>query len=293
MRILITGGSGYLGRHLVPLATGFAEDVVHTFYRNVPPRVPGARRLDVRDREAVMDLVGSFAPDVIIHAAGSSGRPKSMVEVIELGAEHVTAAAIESGARLIHLSTDVVFDGRRAPYVESDPPRPLHDYGRAKAQAEEIVTRRADHVIVRTSLIYGLQEMDHGTSWVVESLRRGEPVTLFVDQIRNPVWVVSLAEACLELAGMAYRGILHVAGAQALSRAQFGRRMLDWWGVDDRATLSFGAGDGARWPADCTLDISRAQGILKTPLPGVDDVLRAYGFESGDDEETGTSRDEI
>lgn len=275
MRLLITGGSGYLGRHLVPLAAENARALVHTYFSNEPPDVPGERSLDVRDGGAVMALVSKFQPDVIIHAAGSSGRP-AMSEVIKLGAEHVTAAAMQVGARLIHLSTDVVFDGNHAPYREDDRPRAIHDYGRAKAQAEKTVARHADHVIVRTSLIYGLQQMDHGTSWLVERLRKREPVTLFVDQMRNPIWAISLSNACLELAGHDYRGILNVAGSQVLSRAEFGLRMLDWWDVSERSTLSFGPGDGERWPADCTLDISRAQALLQTPLPGFDEVLRAH-----------------
>lgn len=274
MRLLITGGSSYLGRHLVPQAAAKARELVHTYYSNEPPPVPGARYLDIRDGGAVSQLVDEVRPDVIIHTAGSSGRP-TMADVIKLGAAHITDAATQVGARLIHLSTDVVFDGKEAPYAEGDPPRPIHDYGRAKAEAENIVARHADHVIVRTSLIYGLERMDHGTRWLVNRLRKKEPVTLFVDQMRNPVWAHSLSEACLELAALDYRGILHVAGAQVLSRAQFGRRMLDWWDIKERSTLSFGPGDGERWPADCTLDIRRAQALLATPLPGVDEVLRA------------------
>lgn len=278
MRLLITGGSSYLGRHLVPLAARQARAMVHTYYSNAPPDVAEARCLDVRDPDAVIGLVNKFRPDVVIHAAGSSGRP-DMAEVIGLGAEHVTDAATQVGARLIHLSTDVVFDGKQAPYREEDPPQPIHDYGRAKAQAEKIVARHADHVIVRTSLIYGLQRMDHSTAWTVDRMQKQKSVTLFEDQVRNPVWAISLSNACLELATLDYRGILHVAGSQILSRAQFGLRMLDWWRVAERSTLSLGPGDGERWPTDCTLDISRAQALLQTPLPGVDQVLRAHNFQ--------------
>lgn len=275
MRLLITGGSSYFGRHLVPLAGEQSRALVHTYYSNDPPAEPGARRLDIRNEDAVVDLVSDFEPDIIIHAAGSSGRP-TMAEVIRLGAEHVTAAARQIGARLIHLSTDVVFDGRQGSYQEEDRPRPIHAYGRAKAEAEKIVAQHANHVIVRTSLIYGLEQMDHGTSWLVARLRKKEPVTLFVDQMRNPIWAISLSNACLELANHDYCGVLHVAGSQVLSRAQFGLRMLDWWGVDERDTLSLGPGDGDRWPADCTLDISHAQALLDTPLLGVDDVLAEH-----------------
>lgn len=278
MRILLTGSSGYLGRHLAPLAADYAGEIRHTYYSNPPPIVPGARQLDVRDEAAVRTLASDFAPDLIIHAAGSSGRPE-MVEVIERGAQNITAAAQRCDARLVHLSTDVVFDGRQAPYIEEDLPRPIHDYGRAKARAEQIVAQHANHVIVRTSLIFGLQEVDHGTGWLIRRLQEGKAVTLFTDQIRNPVWVESLSNACLELAQLDYRGILHVAGSQILSRAQFGARMLDWWGVKDRTTLSVGAGDGERWPANCALDISLARKLLATPLPGVDEVLYAHGFQ--------------
>lgn len=282
MRILITGGSGYLGRHLAPLAAEAAGELIHTYFSRRPPPVIGARYLDVRDLAAVIELVDGFEPNVIIHAAGSSGRPHSMVDVIRRGAQNITAAAARHDARLIHLSTDVVFDGRQAPYAEADPPSPLHDYGWAKAEAEQIVVRHDDHVIVRTSLIYGLQEMDHGTSWIVEALRAQRPVTLFTDQIRNPIWVATLSQACLELAALDYRGVLHVAGTQALSRAEFGRRMLDWWGVDRRETLAVGPGNSDRWPANCMLDVGRALSLLKTPLPGVDEVLRYHGLETRD-----------
>jgi dTDP-4-dehydrorhamnose reductase len=279
-RLLVTGGSSYLGRHLVPLAQAQQSQdgvqkwhVVHTYFSNPLPGLDGGRQLDVRQQGAVRALVDEVQPDVIIHTAGSNRPAQTMDQVIRRGAENVTEAAAACGARLIHLSTDVVFDGRNAPYTESDRPNPIHAYGAAKAASEETVSAYPDHVIVRTSLIYGLEEMDRGTGWVVEALRRGQNVTLFVDQMRNPVWVRALSEACLELAELDYRGILHVAGAQRLSRADFGRRMLDWWQVGNRDTLTFGPCDGTRWPLDCTLDISRARGLLKTPLPGVDELL--------------------
>ncbi|HSM58764.1 MAG TPA: SDR family oxidoreductase [Candidatus Sulfomarinibacteraceae bacterium] len=272
-RLLVTGGSSYLGQHLLDAADRAGYDVLYTYF-NHRITAPGmGRQLDVRDGVAVRRLVADFGPEVIIHTAGSNRPAETMDAVIRQGAANVRAAAAACGARLVHISTDVVFDGQQAPYSENDPPSPIHDYGRAKAAAEQEVRRYEDHVVVRTSLIYGLERMDRGTRWIAEGLRAGKRVTLFVDQMRNPVWVQSLSHACLELAGLEYRGILHVAGAQRLSRAEFGLRMLDWWQIEARETLSFGPCDGERWPLDCTLDISRAGDLLQTSLPGVDDVL--------------------
>ena len=284
-RLLITGGSSYLGQHLVPRALAFApEALLYTCYSNDPLSLPQARQLDLRDAAAVRALVDAFRPEAIIHTAGSNRPAETMDEVIRLGAAHVTEAARTHGARLIHLSTDVVFDGQSAPYREEDPPSPIHAYGRAKAAAEEIVGPYPDHVIIRTSLIYGLEKLDRGTGWIRDALLAGRPVTLFTDQIRNPVWAPALSHACLELLDLTYTGVLHVAGAQRLSRAEFGQRMLDWWGIDRRGTLRLGHSDPERWPQDCTLAIDRAERLLQTPLPGVDAVLaRAHRRrEAGD-----------
>ncbi len=275
-RLLITGGSSYLGRHLVAQARRHlaAEGAFcYTYHDNDPVLGPEGRRLDVRDGPAVRALIDAFRPEVIIHTAGSNRPAETMDAVIRQGAGHVTEAARRHNARLIHISTDVIFDGRRAPYREADPPQPLHDYGRAKAAAEEIVAAYTNHVIVRTSLIYGLEQMDRGTEWVVQAIRRGEPVTLFTDQFRTPSLVTALAAALLELAAHPYTGILHVAGGQRVSRADYTLRLLRWWGVAPGEHITLGPSDGDRWPLDTTLDISRAQALLQTPLPGIDALL--------------------
>jgi dTDP-4-dehydrorhamnose reductase len=276
-RLLITGGSGYLGRHLVRLvAAAWPGDFLYTTYSADPLGLPQGVTLDLCDGAAVARLVADFAPDAIIHAAGSNRTP-DMTAVIVEGARHVNTAAAATGARLIHLSTDSIFDGTRAPYDETAAPAPLNDYGRAKAAAEAIVDTHPDAVIVRTSLIYGLEEMDNGTAWMAEALRAGRPVTLFTNQRRNPMWVESLARACLELIELDYRGVLNVAGRQVLTRAEFGLRLLDWWGVAERETLALADDASGRWPLDCEMDVSRAAQLLQEPLLGVSEVLDQSG----------------
>jgi dTDP-4-dehydrorhamnose reductase len=275
-RLLITGGSSYLGRHLVRLVAAVYPpgEFRYTTFSTDPLTLPQQLALDVRDGAAVDRLVADFAPEVIIHTAGSN-RSADMVAVIVDGTGHVSRAAAAVGARLIHISTDSIFDGRSAPYDEESPAAPLNDYGRAKAVAEEAACAHPDHVIVRTSLIYGLEEMDNGTAWVAAALRDGQPVTLFTNQRRNPVWVETLGRACLELVDHPYRGVLNVAGRQVLTRAEFGLRLLDWWGIAERATLRLGPDEGGRWPLDCAMDVRLAGRVLTTPMLGVDEVLAA------------------
>ena len=182
----------------------------------------------------------------------------------------------------------LVTDGEKGSYVEEDLSRPITPYGRSKALAEEEVrASEAEAVIVRTSLIYGWRpRIDRHTRWVVEGLRAGNPPHLFTDELRCPIWVESLAAAVVELAEMMYIGVpsilqrrhsagaLHVAGAQSLSRYQFGLRLARFHGVDPGPLVPARSREsGLVRPLDCTLDCSRARALLPTPLPGVDAVL--------------------
>lgn len=275
--LLIIGGSGYLGRVLVRLAAESLppDQFAYTYHSNDPLGLPQGRPLDLRRFADVARTLAELRPSTVIHTAGSN-RIDDMAAVITRGTAHVVAAAAAQDARLIHLSSDAIFDGTAAPYDETAAPTPLHAYGEAKAEAERVVLDNvANSVVVRTSLIYGLEKMDHSTAWTAAALQAGEPVTLFTNQLRNPVWVDSLAAACLELAGLDFRGVLNVAGEQVLSRAEFGLRLLDYWGVTDRETLSLADDASGRWPLDCTLDLTLARRVLRTPLPGVDAVPAA------------------
>lgn len=292
-RILITGGSSYLGQQLLPLADQQNQEsaqypsgattrgrpcqyqFLYTYFTHNPTGLPGdSRRLDIRDPQAVHQLVSAWQPEAIIHLAGSD-RSEDMAAVICQGAENIVRAAQAANTRLIHLSSDVIFDGRHGPHTESEPPSPIHAYGEAKATAESAVAAYDKHVIVRTSLIYSLTQMDYGTQWMVNSLQAGDPVTLFEDQLRNPIWADTLSGALLELVELDYQGILNVAGSQEMSRAEFGLNMLDWWGIEKRATLSTGSSPNT-WPKDCRLDVSLAKRLLSTPMLGVDAVIAAH-----------------
>lgn len=272
--VLITGGSSYLGRHLVRLLPK-DNDYHYTYFSHDPLKLPNGRFLNLLDQNALFDCVHTLRPKTIIHLAGSNRSPQ-MESLIHNGTAHLVKAAKAINARLIHLSTDSIFDGFHPPYMESAVPSPVNAYGRAKTAAEQIVKEISNHVIIRTSLIYGIDEMDHGTAWMAKSIRAGSPITLFDNQIRNPIWVDSLSQACLELIDHPFTGTLNVAGNQILTRAEFGLKMLKYWQIDTRSLVKISSSSG-KWPLNCELDITLATAVLHTPLPGVDEVI---GFQS-------------
>lgn len=277
MKVLITGGTSYLGQHMVPYFVNTGHEVVYT-WRSTALELDGmAVQLDIRNENAVEQAVVSAAPDGVIHLAASnrSESEAAMTSSIIDGAHNITRICKQHQIRLIHMSTDVVFDGTAAPYDEGDVKNPVHAYGKAKAAAEEIVLTHNNSVVVRPSLIYGLKVKDRSTEWIESALQADQPVTLFTDQIRNPVWVDTLSSACLELLTHSFSGVIHIVGSQVLSRAEFGVRMLDFWGIKKRDALSFApTPKQLNWPPDLRLNTSRAKSLLNTPMLGVDEVLR-------------------
>ena len=213
-------------------------------------------RADVRDPVAIR--AAARGCDAVIHTAYVQGEG-----AWEVNADGSLAVAEASrGARLVHLSTDLVFDGRRGRYREDDAPAPLNDYGRSKAEAETRVARtHPEAVLARTSLLYGGAEPGPQ-----ERLAR-EHTRFFVDELRSPVHVDDLALGLLELLTLDVSGPLHLGGADDVSRYDFAVLL----GADP-ARLAPAHTTPDR-PADVTLDSSRAGALLSTRLRGVREVL--------------------
>jgi len=274
-RLLVVGGSGELGQQVVRAALGWE---VHATYLTRRPTLPNAtwHPLDITDRQAVHRLVADLRPRVIIHTAVSDRSPGDMRTGVVEGGRHVAQAAAQFGARCLALSTDLVFDGQRGNYTEDDPPHPITPYGQAKADMERaLLAMETDLVVVRTSLILTLEPMGRHVAWIVEALRRGEPRHLFTDELRCPLWSDELAAALLELATLDYRGLLHVAGPEVTHRYALGLALADYFNLDaSLITPALSAESGLHRPLNCTLDCTRAYGLLKTPIHGVSARLR-------------------
>jgi dTDP-4-dehydrorhamnose reductase len=255
-RLLLTGGCGYLGQELLARAPAAGWRVRATWWQRGPNGEAEWVHADVRDEEAMRRAVAGV--DAVIHTAYRQGAGEW--EVNADGSAVVAAAA--AGVRLVHLSSDLVFDGARGRYREEDEPRPINSYGRSKLEAERrVAATHPDATIVRTSLIYGGRE-----DGAQERLARAE-TRFFVDERRSPVQVGDLASALLELLELDVAGPLHLAGADDVSRYDFALLL----GADpSRIEQARTTPDRA---PDVTLDSTRAQSLLRTRLRGVYEVL--------------------
>ncbi|GIH52989.1 dTDP-4-dehydrorhamnose reductase [Microbispora rosea] len=271
MRILIVGGSGFLGDELVRQSAAEGHVVAATCLTR-PGTAAGADwlPLDIRDRAATLDLMGAFGPDVVVNAAY---RQSDWVTTA-VGAAHVAVATAAIGARLVHVSSDAVFSGKAITYAEDSVPDPATPYGAAKAAAEAAVQAiTPTGVIARTSLIIGDGGSPH--EGMVHALASGGiRGVLFTDDVRCPVHVRDLAAAVLELARSDRAGVHHVAGADAVSRYELGCLVARRDGIDP-ARLPYGrrAGSGLPGPLDVRLDCGLSQRHLKTRLRGAREFL--------------------
>ena len=275
-RLFITGGTGYLGAELIQQARAGGWEVGATSFSTLPDDDGIAwMRLDIRDEPAVARAFSAWRPAVVIHTAYRQRGPDLWSTSAE-GAGVVARVAREAGARLIHMSSDALFDGARAgSYSESDDPSPITPYGEAKAAAERLVAEaHPAALIVRTSLIYGGAQPGPHEQLALDALTGQADVAFFTDELRCPIAVGDLAAALLELAPADQAGRLHIAGADVVSRYEFAQLVASAHGQDPaRLRAATSATSTVRRPRNCALDSSLARRLLRTRLRGVREVL--------------------
>lgn len=267
MRVLVTGAAGQLGRDIVSALRSLEMAEVTSADHG---------SLAVEDRAAVDELFDSVGPDVVIHTAaftdvdGCETDPERANAVNVLGTGHVTQAADKTGAHLVYISTDYVFDGRDSrPYRESDPTNPISVYGSSKLAGELLCPESA--TIVRTSWLSGA----HGANFVRTVLRLGErsgELRFVDDQRGSPTFTSDLAPAVVALGMDRRAGCFHVTNRGEASRFELARETLAVAGADPGRvhpipTRELDPPRPAARPAYSVLDSSAFESAGYAPLP--------------------------
>jgi dTDP-4-dehydrorhamnose reductase len=286
-RHLVTGASGQLGAYLLRelrdggtvVAAWSGSAAGERFGVPLPP-------VDLGDTVAVAAAFRDARPDVVIHAGAMARIADCFRDPVRAGRVNAGGAAAlaelctAARARLVHVSTDLVFDGEHAPYRETDTPHPLSVYGRSKRDAEAAVLAAPRSAVARVSLLFGPSRSGRPSFFDEQAaaLRERRPVTLFEDEWRTPLSLTTAARALVALAHSDFTGVLHVGGPERLSRLEMGLRLAAFLGADPSAIRPGRRDDapaGEPRPRDVSLDSARWRGLFtRLPWPGFEEALR-------------------
>ena len=290
MKLLLFGGNGQLGTEIRLRLNDLHIEVA----------APVSRELDVTNTEQVNFLARTFQPDVIVNSAAYTAVDLAEKEIENAYAinahapKSIALAAKEVGARMIHVSTDYVFDGMGdKPLTENAPTNPQSVYGKSKLAGEQAVQEvLSDNVaIIRTSSLHGSRGINF-VSTMVKLLKEREELKVVADQVMSPTWAGWLAEVIIDIARLNVGGIYHASGTGAVSWYDFTSAIYERikphikreQDIRLLKTTSKEFGRPAPRPAYSVFDCSKlTKTIGRAPIPwqqGLDAHLLEMGYPS-------------
>lgn len=302
-KVLIIGGSGYLGQFLVEdLAT--TEQVAYTHHSSIAPSTFAsgvtAFWTDLKSGETLQDAFTKFGPvDVVVNCAAISSPAACEKDAATARAVNVPVFLLECLEQhkqrwqreplLVHISTDQVYDGTKPLSREEDACEPVNVYGITKREAEVLIQERwRNHVILRSSIIYGAQCSTPVSrmlflQFIVSSLEAGKPTAFFDDEFRSPIYVqdiIKIVRTVLDKADALQHRLYNMGGPERLSRLDMALRVADAYGFDSQSSIiavpSMSVNRGVASPADISMSVDRIQtlGVVLTPFSTALEELR-------------------
>jgi len=246
------------------------------------------RHLDLSRRQDVHKLIDEFEPEYIVNTAAVTDvdlceKDRSLAWRVNVSSvENLAYAAKLVGAKIIHLSTDYIFDGKNGPYAELDRPNPLSYYGRTKLASENVLfTSGVPSTILRTMVLYGIGQnvKQNFALWLHKNLKEGKPIRVVDDQFGNPTLVDDLAYAIVRIIELNRGGLYNVAGADIVSRYDFALALAKLYNFEKKLIAPVKSSifkQPAPRPLKSGLIILKAQTELNVNMSGVEQGLKIF-----------------
>jgi dTDP-4-dehydrorhamnose reductase len=282
--ILVTGASGLLGhtfcRHLAGCEQVSGITLNHTLDLQGVTGVTA----DLTDRKATNELIKRMNPGLVLHCAALTDvdlceRDPKLAERLNVDVTaNVASAAYAAGAAMVHISTDQLWDGSKSFVNESTTLCPINVYGRSKAKAEAVAAEaHPGTLIIRTNFFGpGRPWRKSFSDWILGELDAGRNPPMFADVFFTPISIGAFVQAVLDLVALKTSGIVHVAGAQRISKYAFGCAIAQAFGYATSRIIKSGLADAnlsAVRPHDMSLDVSRTEKLLGRRLSDIESSI--------------------
>ena len=244
-KLLIIGGASLVGSTIIDYATKDYE--IFATENTVPinnPKISSLKLDLLADRKQIINYIEKIKPLAVIHTVAFPNVDfcESNHELTDLlhvkVTEDISEICSKVNSKLIYFSTDAVFDGKKpGKYLESDTPNPLSYYGKTKLEAEKIILKNNNNLILRTTVIYGWHNRSRFTNWVLTSLKNKKIVNAFIDQYNTPTLVDDLARSVFLIIEKDISGLFHASGKSCLNRFEFAQKLAITFGLQENLIL--------------------------------------------------------
>jgi len=276
-RVLVIG-AGFLGENIMEK---FKNHMV--IQTNLTKINKNSHILDITDEKQVIDCFHDVKPSIVINCAANTN-----IDFLEIntttaysingeGARNIAVTCKKSDIRLVHISTDGIFDGINGNYTEEDKPNPINVYAKSKVIGEENIMKNClNHVIVRTNFYGNHPKGKSLFNNILSKLKNREQFTGFDDVIFSPLEVSNLSDIISDVTFSNYSGILNLSSNESISKYQFCCKIADAFGFDSNLIKKGSIEDVgfiAKRPKNTSLDNTKSKQFIKSKIMSLDDWL--------------------
>ena len=274
-------GSGFLGGNIV---NEFRNNKIKVIGTNYNKNSSDEIHFDITNMDSIVSCVKKYSPQVIINCAANvnvddlENNEKLAFSINAYGAENIARVCKNNKIRLLHISSDAVFDGKKGMYVEEDVTNPVNIYAKSKMLGEKLISKNLEnYVIIRTNF-YGFHKQDKFLfNWILSKLKNNERFPGFNDVFFNPLEVTNLSKMIYELSEKNFCGILHLSSDEIFSKFEFATKISEFFDFDSNLIKKASIdelGLNAKRPKNTTLVNNKAKNLLDTKIQKLDSWLR-------------------
>lgn len=289
-RILITGANGFVG-------TALFKELIALDFQNLYLTSSGQNKFlysnfkqaDFSNYKEIDEVLNWSKPDMILNTAAISSiesafrNPEVAFRVNKDAPTHIASWCKQNNSRLVHFSTDFVFDGTGTNLGETDKPKPLSIYGESKLAGEEEITKiNCGAVIIRPILVFGEKETWHRHNfytWLRQAIKEQTTVSITADQVRQPTYIKDLVQATLALTFSDHTGCFHISGGETVNMMDFAHKIVHHLGQDSSKLTSISTEDlGApeKRPLLSGFNLTKSKDAIAYSPKSIDQVLKGF-----------------